>query len=115
MWISTITGRLTRDAEMKDGGGQTLCKFSVATNDKVKGEKTTHFIECAIWGKRGDSLSQYLTKGTQVVVSGKMLPREYNGKTYYDLTVDQIDLMGGGQKREQPAANNGESFDEPNF
>jgi single-strand DNA-binding protein len=101
----TISGRLVKDAVMRETKVGPICSFSIASNSKQKGEKITTWVGCSIFGKRGESLCQYLTKGTSVVVVGELSQRVYEGKPQLDCKVDQLDLMGGGQRnREQPAA-----------
>lgn len=93
-----ITGRLGKDAEIRQAGRDNVCSFSVASGRKVKGEEQTTWISCSLWGKRGETLGQYLSKGTKVAVSGELSTREHNGKTYLELRVSEIDLMGGGKR-----------------
>src|SRR5690606_35199885 len=96
-------GNLGRDAEMRNAGGQDLASFSIASTSKVKGEKNTTWVDCSLWGKRGAALARHLSKGTRVVVTGELSTREYNGKTYLQCRVDQLELMGGGQREQQPS------------
>jgi len=91
----TIAGRVTKDAEIRQAGSDNVCGFSVAVDDRQGREKTTIFFECSIWGKRGDSLSPFLLKGTPVTVSGDLSRREHDGKTYLGVRVDQVTLQGG--------------------
>lgn len=95
MISAVVAGNLGKDAEIKDVGGQDLCVFSVASTTKVKGEDSTTWVRCSMWGARGAKLSEYLTKGKSVCVSGGLTTREYEGKTYVELRVDDVKLMGG--------------------
>jgi single-strand DNA-binding protein len=99
MISAVVAGNLGKDAEVKQLGGQTVCNFSVASSSKVKGEETTTWVSCALWGKRGESLADYLTKGKSVCVSGGLTTREHNGKTYLEMRVDDVKLMGGGKEQ----------------
>ena len=91
----TIAGRITRDAENRNAGSDNVTGFSVAVDDRQGREKTTIFFDCSIWGKRGEALSQYLTKGTSVTVSGDLSKREHDGKTYLTIRVNDVTLQGG--------------------
>jgi single-strand DNA-binding protein len=91
----TIAGRLTRDAENRTAGSDNVTGFSVAVDDRQGKEKSTLFFDCNLWGKRGESLSQYLTKGSSVTVSGDLSTREHNGKTYLTVRVADVTLQGG--------------------
>jgi len=92
----TIAGRLTKDADLRTTtGGDQVCGFSVAVDDRSGREKTTMFFDCALWGKRGEALSQHLTKGTSVTVAGDLGRREHDGKTYLTIRVQDVTLQGG--------------------
>lgn len=91
----TLAGRLTKDAETRDAGSDRVTGFSVAVDDRSGKEKTTLFFDCSMWGKRGESLAQYLTKGSSVTVSGDLGTREHNGKTYLTCRVNDVTLQGG--------------------
>lgn len=95
MISAVVAGNLGKDAEVKNVGGQDVCSFSVASTTKVKGEDSTTWIRCSMWGSRGAKLAEYLTKGKAVCVSGGLTTREYDGKTYIELRVDDVKLMGG--------------------
>lgn len=100
-----VTGNLGRDAELRDAGRDKVCSFSVASSRKVKGEDSVTWVRCSLWGKRGESLAQYLTTGTKVAVSGELSTREYDGKTYVELRVNEIDMMGGGKGARKSRSN----------
>jgi single-strand DNA-binding protein len=105
MIIGTVSGRLGKDAVQRDTKAGPVCSFSIASDSKRGGEKVTTWIGCSIFGARGEKLRQYLTKGTSVIVVGELSQRVYEGKPQLDCKVDQLDLMGGGQRsQEQPAA-----------
>lgn len=94
----TIAGRLTRDAELKTlNSGDQVANFSVAVDDRRGKDKATLFFDCALFGKRGESLSQYLTKGTSVTVTGDFGTRQHDGKTYLTVNVNDVTLQGGKQ------------------
>lgn len=108
---STVPGKLGKDAETKSVGQTTVTEFSVATDERVKvgnaWEKQTTWVRCALWGKRGEAVAQYLTKGSSVVAFGKLRVREYtqNGEKRFsvELECDDVTLMGGGNRNERPA------------
>ena len=99
----TITGNLGRDAEMRAlNDGTPVLSFSVADNQGK--EKPSIWWNCALFGKRADSLQQYLTKGQQVTVIGTVSEREFtdkegNKRKSMDVRVNDIALQGG--KREE--------------
>jgi single-strand DNA-binding protein len=105
MIVVTVSGNLGQDAELKyTPGGDPILSFSVASNEKKGGEKTTTWVRCSLFGKRGEALSKYMTKGTRVMVAGTGSLREYESKsqtkTSFDVRVNEVDLMGGGEPHE---------------
>ena len=97
----TIFGNCTKDAELRTTqGGQKVCGFTVAANDRRT--KEALFFEVAYWGKPGEAVAQYITKGSSVAVSGELSTREYNGKTYMQVNANNVTL-GGGNRSNEPA------------
>lgn len=97
MFNAVIAGNIGKDAETRQAGGSSVTNFNVAVEKRVKGEKVTIWVRCALWGKRGEVLGQYLTKGSKVSVSGSLSTREHEGKTYIEIEANDVTLMGGGQ------------------
>lgn len=102
----TIAGNIGRDAETRQtNGGDSVTSLAVAVEDRKGQEKATLWFDVSIWGRRGEVLCQYLTKGGKVAVSGDLSTREHNGKTYMTIRADQVTLLGGkpeGQQRQEP-------------
>ena len=98
----TIAGNIGKDAEVRrTNDGTPVCNFNVAVNEPGKKDAPPIWFGVSIWGKRGETLSQYLSKGTKVCVSGDLQRREHEGKTYLEVRADQVTIMGGGQRQEQ--------------
>ena len=120
----TLAGRLTRDAEMKHTqGGTALAQFSVACNERKKsGDEWTEeasFFDCVLWGRLAEAIVQYMTKGTQVVLSGRLQQDrwEQDGqkRSKVKVNVKEIQLLGGrSESKAQPRqpANQGNSFED---
>lgn len=104
----TVAGRLGKDAETRQAGNSSVTGFSVAGDTGFGDRKQSHWFNCSLWGKRGEAMQQYLTKGQEVVVIGEYSEREYNGKQYKELNVLDVKLMGGqsqGQHQNQQQGN----------
>lgn len=101
MLNATIAGNIGADAVIRNAGQTTVTGFNVAVEQRGKDGKKTQWVGCSLWGKRGDTLAQYLTKGSKVCVSGELQTREHDGKTYLELNVSDVTMMGGGQERQQ--------------
>jgi len=100
---ATVIGRLGRDPETKEVGGDTVASFSVASDQGYGEKKTTNWVRVSVWGKRGLKLAQMLTKGDRVAVRGSLETSEKDGKTYLSIRADEVELLGG-QTGERPAA-----------
>jgi len=116
----TIIGHLGRDPEMRyTPEGQQVTTFSVASSRKYKtaaGEQReeTEWFNVSAWGKLAEICNQYLTKGKQVYVEGRLKTRIYEtqaGETRFSLDVScsEIQFLGGGQGQGEPAAEDRES------
>lgn len=104
----TLAGRVGKDAETRQAGNSSVTGFSVAGDTGFGDRKQSHWFNCSLWGKRGEAMQQYLTKGQEVVVIGEYSEREYNGKQYKELNVLDVKLMGGqsqGQQQNQQQGN----------
>ncbi len=95
----TLTGNLGKDSELRHlQDGTPVCSFSVA--DSMGKDKASIWWNCALFGKRGESLQQYLTKGQQVTVVGTVTEREFTDKEgqkrkSMDVRVQDVALQGG--------------------
>ena len=81
----TIMGRLTRDPELRrTGSGIAVASFSLAVDrdysPKDGGERETDFIDCVAWRQTGEFVSKYFTKGSMIVVSGRLQVRSWTDK-----------------------------------
>lgn len=104
MNVLTATGNIGRDAEVRTAGSSTVCGFSLAMTAGYGDKKQTVWLDCSIWGKQAEgALPGYLKKGQQVAVSGELSTREHEGKTYLQLRVNSIDLIGKRDDAQQAA------------
>lgn len=122
MNIITVAGSLGKDAEVKYlPNGDAICNFSVA--DSQGRDKPTIWWNCGLYGKRAESLSQYLVKGQAVTVVGSVSEREWtdkegNKRKSMDVRVNDVALQGGRkdaepqQERQRPAPKPQQSFDD---
>jgi single-strand DNA-binding protein len=100
----TIAGTLGKDAEVKYlANGDAICNFSVA--DSQGRDKPTMWWNCGLYGKRAESLSQYLTKGQAVTVTGSVSERKWtdkegNERKSMDVRVNDVALQGGRKDAE---------------
>ena len=81
----TIMGRLVRDPELRrTGSGVAVASFRVAVDrdyqSKDGGERKADFIDCVAWRQTGEFVSKYFTKGSMIVVSGRLQIRSWTDK-----------------------------------
>lgn len=86
-----IIGNLTNDPTTKTvqsaTGPKTVCDFRVAVNDR----NTATFFDCSAWGKTGEIIAQYMTKGSKIYLEGPVSARAYtahNGETRAVMSID---------------------------
>ena len=101
MQIITVAGKLGRDSELRrTQGGDAVLSFTVAVDQRNGRDKSTNWYRVSLWGKRGESLQQYLTKGASVTVVGEFSHGEYEGKPQLNIRASEIALQGNGGARE---------------
>lgn len=110
-----IMGNLTRDPELKyTPSGKTVCSLSLANNRVYtkNGEKTTEvsYFDVEVWGAAAENCSKYLTKGSGIIVEGRLRQDrwEKDGKTQsrVRITANNIHFMpkktGASSSGQQP-------------
>jgi single-strand DNA-binding protein len=80
-----VTGYLGKDPETSPAGETTITKFSIAVTDRWKDSKDekqerTNWIQVAVWNGKGENASQYLKKGSHVLVEGSLRTSEWEDK-----------------------------------
>ena len=110
----TLLGRVGKDPEVKEVGQNKVCKFSLATSESYKkdGEKVTEteWHNLVFWGKRCDVLKEWVHKGDQLLVQGKVKTRSYEDKegvNHYitEVICDDFEFISSTKKDEKPEAN----------
>ncbi|GAG22434.1 unnamed protein product [marine sediment metagenome] len=82
-----LVGRLTRDPELRYvSSGTAVCEISLAIGRKWKDgngqmKEETAFIDVVIWGKQGENVNQYMKKGSQLLVEGRLNQDRWEDKT----------------------------------
>ena len=105
----TAIGRIGRDAVTRHtANGKAVTGWSLAVDSGWGEGKKTIWIDCALWGDRGEKVAPYLTKGALVGVTGELGEREHEGKKYITCTVANVTLTGkpseSGERTAKPAA-----------
>lgn len=107
----TLYGRLGRNPDSKRTANQTaVCNFSVATSERRKnaeGEwvEATEWHNIVTWGKQAESCEKYLTKGSQVLIEGRLQTDKYekDGVTKYSTKIiaEKVQFLGGKSEAKQ--------------
>ena len=101
----TATGRLGKDPETRHTKtGKSVTNFSLAITDR-KADKNapTLWLQVTAWEKLGEIVEKYLSKGREVLVSGRLQIREYEAnrgekKTSVEIVADTVEFFGTGER-----------------
>ena len=100
-----LIGRVGNDPEVKSfDGGKKLATVSIATSDSYKNEKgerveQTEWHRVVAWGKTAEIIEQFVTKGREIAVDGKLTHRSYDDKDgvkrfMTEIIVNELQLLG---------------------
>ncbi len=116
-----IVGNLGRDPETRyTTNGEAMCNIAVATSDRWKDKNSGEQREATEWhritffGKLAEIAGQYLKKGSQVYIEGKLRTRKYTDKDGVekyatDIIADQMQMLGSRQGSGEPSDDYGSS------
>lgn len=115
MNVFTGIGRLGRDAEVRHTqAGTPITTFAVAIDEGFGERKTTTWIDCAMFGERGEKVASYIRKGDRIGVTGSIRLDTYTTrdgveKSKVALRVQDVTLLGGKQDapRSEPRPSGG--------
>lgn len=103
-----LVGRLGRDPELRHtSGGSSVCSLAVATTERYKDkageqQERTEWHRVTLWSRLADIANQYLHKGDQVYIEGRLETRSYekDGVTHYatDVIARELKMLGGKGK-----------------
>ncbi|WP_323175830.1 single-stranded DNA-binding protein [Neisseria cinerea] len=113
-----LIGRLGKDPEVRYmPNSEAVCNFSVATSESWKDQngqrqERTEWHNITMYRKLAEIAGQYLKKGSQVYLEGKIQSRKYTDKngierTAYDIIVNEMKMLGGGDGQQAQSAQNG--------
>lgn len=115
----TIVGNLGRDPEVRYGqSGNAVCKLNVAVGERRKeGDQWKDHVEwvrCVLFGKNAENAAQYLQKGRQVFIKGRLQTSQYKDKDgvekyAIEVIASQVLFLGGGEHPKGDSASRRES------
>jgi single-strand DNA-binding protein len=105
----TIVGRLTRDVELSytSNTNTPVCKFSIANNNGKKDtDESVSYFDIVAWNKTAEICSQYLKKGSQVVINGRISQSRFTDKngqnrSKVEIIASSVQFVGGKPEGQQ--------------
>jgi single-strand DNA-binding protein len=104
-----LTGRLTRDPEMRSlPSGKTVTNFSVATNEYRGGEERTEYHSIVTWERLAQICGQFLGKGQMVSLEGRLQTRRWEDERkvkHYrtEIVASSVEMLSGRRKKDYAA------------
>ena len=99
-----LIGNLTKDPELRyTPQGTAVASFTLAVNSRIKSKDESKeevlFMDVVVWGKQGEVVSQYLSKGRQALVEGRLRERKWEGqdgqqKRRMEVVADSVRFLG---------------------
>lgn len=95
----SAVGRIGRDAVTRfTQAGKAVTGWALAVDSGWGDNKKTVWLDCTLWGERGQKVAEHIRKGDRLGVVGEIGTREHDGKTYVTLDVKDVTLLGSRQE-----------------
>ena len=105
-----LTGRLTRDPEMRSlASGKSVTQFAVATNEYIgNGKEKAEYHNVVTWDRLAEICGQYLGKGQQVAIEGRIQTRSWDddrGQRHWktEVVAAHVEMLSGRKKKDYDA------------
>ena len=104
-----LTGRLTRDPEMRSlASGKSVTQFSLATNEYAGGKEHAEYHNVVVWDRLAEICGQFLGKGQQVAVEGRLQTRSWDddrGARHWktEVVASHVEMLAGRRKADYQA------------
>jgi single-strand DNA-binding protein len=102
-----LTGRLTRDPEMRSlASGKTVTQFSIATNEYIgQGKEKAEYHNIVTWDRLAQTCGEFLGKGQQVAVEGRIQTRSWDddrGQRHWktEIVANHVEMLSGRRKKD---------------
>ena len=115
-----LSGNLCRDIEVYKYNNKSCVHNSIAVKRDYKnkeGNYDTDFFNITLWEAQADFINKYASKGTKILVSGRLINNEYEAedgtkKTSNDIQVESIEILGTKKDTQESATSEEAIFDE---
>ena len=119
-----VAGNLTRDPETRFlPSGTAVTEFAIAVNSRFKSKATNElreevsFFDIVVFGKTGENCAEYLSKGSPVLVEGRLRQRRWETdgqkRSKIEIVADNVQFLGSGRGPEQEGGPSAPSSQEP--
>lgn len=119
----TLIGRITKDPDLRftAGKGTAVCTFTIAVRRRgrnAEGRTEADFIPIVVWGKQGENVANYMTKGKLIAVSGRIQTRNYvnkegNRRYITEVIAEEVEFLeridNNNMQHQNPRANMSEN------
>lgn len=122
-----LVGRLTRDPELRytKDGGTAICRFGLAVSRglskskeeeaKAQGKPTADFLNIISFGRTAELVSNYLSKGKQAAIQGRIQTSSYEGQDgnriyRTDVVADRVEFIGGNSNNQGNNQSSNDNF-----
>jgi single-strand DNA-binding protein len=122
-----LIGNLTRDPELRvTPKGTAICQFSLAVNRKFRDEagadrEEVTYVDIEAWGKSGENIAKYCTKGRPLFVEGRLRLDQWEDKTTKEkrsrmkVVCDNFQFLGTGRAEGAPGGEGGGGGEAPRY
>jgi single-strand DNA-binding protein len=104
-----LTGRLTRDPEVRTtAGGKAVAQFSVATHEYVSGKEKSEFHNVVAWDRLAETCGRYIGKGQLVAIEGRVQTRTWDddkGARHWktEIVARSVEMLSGRRRKDYAA------------
>ena len=102
-----LTGRLTRDPEMRSlSSGKAVTQFSIATNEYIgQGKEKAEYHNIVTWDRLAQTCGEFLGKGQQVAIEGRLQTRSWDderGQRHWktEVVANHVEMLSGRRKKD---------------
>ncbi|MDK7115725.1 single-stranded DNA-binding protein [Staphylococcus pettenkoferi] len=114
--LTILTGRITKDLELKPAGQTQVTNFSLAVDNPFKKDDTS-FFDIAAFGKTAQLLNNYCGKGSKILIEGNLKQDRFQDKEGHNRSVVRVianrveflDTKGNNQQNSQPQQQRGQA------
>ncbi|MBI4126825.1 MAG: single-stranded DNA-binding protein [Deltaproteobacteria bacterium] len=121
-----LIGNLGQDPEKRvTGSGQTVCTFSIATTDRWsdkggQAQERTEWHRIVVWGPQAENCAQYLAKGRQAYIEGRLQTRQWEDKeghkrTTTEVVAQRVQFLGGPRSGDTVTSRGASADTNPGF